>query len=131
MRNLQPKLLSPARPTEPRAIPGSQRLGLCISHRDYRSTITAPAILFVLLLAFALCATAQVTNYRDIKFPPLPKFEIPKPTVFTLNNGLQVFLMEDHELPLIQVTARVRTGSNYEPAEKTGLASLMGAVQRT
>jgi len=31
---------------------------------------------------------------------------------------LQVFLMEDHELPLIEVEARIRTGSNYEPADK-------------
>src|SRR5437867_1480045 len=86
---------------------------------------------FILLTLFALCASAQVTNYREIKYPPLPNFDIPKPTVFTLKNGLQVFLLEDHELPLIEVTARIRTGSNYEPADKTGLASLMGAVQRT
>ena len=86
---------------------------------------------FLLLMVFAFCASAQVTNYREIKYPPVPKFDIPKPTVFTLKNGLQVFLMEDHELPLIHVNARIRTGSNYEPADKAGLASLMGAVQRT
>ena len=86
---------------------------------------------FILLTIFALCASAQVTNYREIKYPPVPKFDIPKPTVFTLKNGLQVFLMEDHELPLIHVNARIRTGSNYEPADKAGLASMMGTVQRT
>ena len=37
-------------------------------------------------------------------------------------NGLKVFLMEDHELPMIDVSMRFRTGSNYEPADKTGLA---------
>jgi len=86
------------------------------------------------VIAFALftfCASAQVKNYREIKYPKLPEFNIPKPEVFTLKNGLQVFLMEDHELPLIEVHARIRTGSNYEPPEKTGLASLMGTVQRT
>ncbi len=94
-----------------------------------------PTLQFLLAttLAAALTrsATAQVKDYREIKFPALPTFNIPKPTVFTLANGLQVFLLEDHELPLINVTARIRTGSNYEPAEKTGLASLLGAVQRT
>ena len=74
---------------------------------------------------------AQVQNYRDIHYPTLPEFKIPKPTLFTLENGLQVFLMENHELPLIQVVARVHTGANYEPADKTGLAGLMGTVQRT
>lgn len=74
---------------------------------------------------------AQVQDYRELKYPALPDFKIPKPATFTLNNGLQVFLLEDHELPLITVTARIRTGSNYEPAEKAGLASLMGSVQRS
>jgi len=79
----------------------------------------------------ALCGSAQVKDYREIKYPALPEFKIPKPSVFTLKNGFQVFLMEDHELPLIEVSARIRTGSNYEPADKVGLASLMGAVQRS
>src|SRR6266581_6867551 len=43
---------------------------------------------FLLLTVFALCASAQVTNYREIKYPPVPKFDISKPTVFTLKNGL-------------------------------------------
>jgi predicted Zn-dependent peptidase len=103
---------------------------------NFQSARTGPAIglpVFSVVLT-ALCilsGSAQVQNYHDIKYPTLPKFEIPKPTIFTLKNGLQVFLMEDHELPLIRVNARIRTGSNYEPAEKTGLASLLGAVQRT
>jgi predicted Zn-dependent peptidase len=87
-----------------------------------------------ILLASALlpvCASAQVKNYKDIKYPALPPFTIPRPEVYTLKNGMQVFLMEDHELPLVSVTARVRTGSNYEPADKVGLAGLMGAVQRS
>ena len=40
--------------------------------------------------------------------------------------GLKVFLMEDHELPLIDVRMQFRSGSNYEPANKTGLADLFG-----
>jgi predicted Zn-dependent peptidase len=39
--------------------------------------------------------------------------------------------MEDHELPLITVDARIRTGANYEPADKVGLAPLTGTVQRS
>jgi len=93
-----------------------------------RFTLIVAAGLAALLLPNA---SGQVKNYRDLQYPTLPKFEIPRPTVFTLKNGLQVFLMEDHELPLIEVTARIRTGSNYEPADKTGLAQLMGEVQRT
>jgi predicted Zn-dependent peptidase len=73
---------------------------------------------------------AQVKNYNDIKYRDLPEFDIPEPTVYTLGNGLTVFLMEDHELPLISLRARIRTGSNYMPADREGLGSIFGQVQR-
>jgi predicted Zn-dependent peptidase len=91
--------------------------------------------LTVLLLGLAVVAgppaRAQVDDYRDIDFPPLAEFEIPEPQVFDLPNGMKIFLLEDHELPLINLTARIRTGSLYEPADKVGLASMAGTVQRT
>jgi predicted Zn-dependent peptidase len=82
-------------------------------------------------LAVAPTASAQVATPQDLKFPALPAFTVPKPVRFVLPNGLVVMVMEDHELPLVNVTARVRTGSLLEPAEKTGLASLVGQVQRS
>ena len=42
-----------------------------------------------------------------------------------------LFLVEDHELPLINVSARIGVGSIYEPAGKVGLASITGSVMRT
>lgn len=86
----------------------------------------------ILTALFAGCsAWAQVQDYRQLQYPDLPEFKIPKPDVFTLENGLRVFLLEDRELPLITVNARVRTGSYYEPADKAGLAELLGIVQRS
>lgn len=82
-------------------------------------------------LLVALPAAAQVRDRKEIKYPPLPPFQIAKPTVFQLKNGMTVFLVEDRELPLINVTARIRTGSNWEPADKVGLASVFGQVQRS
>ncbi len=95
--------------------------------------VTAPLVLMALLAPIVQIppAAAQVEDYRDIEFPELQDFEIPRPETFALGNGLEVFLLEDRELPLIEVVARVRTGSVYEPADKTGLAGLLGAVQRT
>lgn len=93
-----------------------------------------PKILLAALCAvFVVSGTArgQATTPKDIQYPPLPPFTIPKPEVYTLKNGMRVFLMEDHELPLIRVQARVRTGAWYEPADKVGLAGLMGGVQRS
>ena len=76
-------------------------------------------------------ATAQVAKPAEIVYPPLPAFQAPKPTRFVLPNGMVVMVIEDHELPLVNVTARIRTGSLLEPADKVGLAGLVGAVQRS
>ena len=42
-----------------------------------------------------------------------------------------IFLQEDHELPLIDGTARIRGGSVNEPTNKTGLVDVYGEVWRT
>jgi zinc protease len=75
-------------------------------------------------------AAAQVTKPSEIVYPPLPAFTAPKPTRFVLPNGMVVMVIEDHELPLVNVTARIRTGSLLEPSEKAGLAGLVGTVLR-
>jgi len=40
-------------------------------------------------------------------------------------------LLEDHELPLVEATALVRTGSRLDPQDKVGLANLAATVLRT
>ena len=53
-----------------------------------------------------------------MKYPALPAFSLPRPTRTVLPNGLVVLVMEDHELPLVNVSARFRTGSLLEPARQ-------------
>jgi predicted Zn-dependent peptidase len=90
----------------------------------------------VLLLPFiALClglpATAQVRKADELKYPPLAEFKVPQPQRVVLDNGLVLLILEDHELPLVNASVRVRTGARWEPADKVGLASLCGSVLRT
>jgi predicted Zn-dependent peptidase len=96
-----------------------------------RKTAFVGVALAAMTAMIALPAAAQVKDYQKIKYPPLPEFKIAEPDVYQLENGLTVFLLEDHELPLISVSARIRTGSNYDLPEKVGLADLMATVQRT
>lgn len=63
------------------------------------------------------------------KFKPL-NFDPPKVDRVVLENGMILYLLEDHDLPLFNITARIRTGAVYEPLEKAGLASLTGYVMR-
>jgi len=76
-------------------------------------------------------AMAQVEDWKQIAIPPLPSFHPQEPRRIQLLNGMVIFLQEDHELPLIQGTARIRGGSRDEQAEKIGLVQIYGEVWRT
>jgi zinc protease len=82
-------------------------------------------------LANAPRAAAQATTWQQVPIPPLPAFKPQQPKRIELANGMVIFLQEDHELPLIDGTARIRGGSVNEPAAKAGLMDLYGEVWRT
>ena len=82
-----------------------------------------------LILLLACLANAQ--EWKKIPIPTLPAFHPQEPKRIELPNGMVIFLQEDHELPFIDMTARIRGGSRAEPANKTGLVSLYGEVWRT
>lgn len=84
-----------------------------------------------MVLGFVQMVYGQVKTVEELQYPPLPELVIPKPERVVLDNGMVVLLMEDHELPLVSVTALIRTGSRLEPRNKTGLASLTGTVLRS
>ena len=92
------------------------------------------AILFVAAFAFAQTEVRRATvlpTYKDLKYPTLPAIKIPEPVEFTLSNGMKVFLLEDHELPLVTGSALIRTGNLFDPDYKRGLAGLTGEVLRS
>jgi zinc protease len=72
-----------------------------------------------------------VTTAGQLHVPPLPRHDIPQPQRVVLDNGMVVMLAEDHELPLISVTAMMRAGARLEPAGKLGLAAITGDLMRT
>lgn len=80
---------------------------------------------------FSPVATAAAKHYTELEFAPIPEIKLPKYERFVLRNGLVVYLMEDHELPLVSGTALVRTGSRWEAGDKVGLAGFTGTVMRT
>ncbi len=67
---------------------------------------------------------------RSLTFPPL-EFEAPKADRTVLPNGMVVYTLEDHFLPMINIVSATKTGEIYVPAEKAGLAALTGHVMRT
>lgn len=83
------------------------------------------------LLLPALPVAAQADNWKQVPIPQLPAFKPRQPKRIQLPNGMVIFLQEDHELPLIDGSARIRGGSINEPASKVGLVDIYGEVWRT
>lgn len=67
---------------------------------------------------------------RKLEFPPL-EFTVPQAERTVLPNGMVVYTLEDHLLPIINITSAVNVGEVYVPAEKAGLASLTGDIMKT
>ena len=78
----------------------------------------------------AVPSSAQ-KSYKDLKFPPLHPLRVPKVDRVKLPNGMILYLLEDHALPLVNISARIGVGSVDEPPDKVGLAEIMGDVMRT
>jgi zinc protease len=96
-------------------------------HRTLLLLVLAAAAAFATLPP----ASAQATSWQQVPIPPLPAFKPQQPKRIELSNGMVIFLQEDHELPLIDGTARIRGGSVNEPANKAGLVDIYGEVWRT
>jgi len=80
--------------------------------------------------AFATQGEEEAVDPRSLKFPAL-EFKVPEADRTVLPNGMIVYTLEDHLLPIVTITSAIRTGEIYVPAEKAGLAGLTGHVMRT
>ncbi len=81
--------------------------------------------------AAAPAKVVTVPSYKALKFGPAPEIKLPDIPMFTLANGMKVYLLENHELPLVSGFALVRTGNLFDPRDKIGLAELTGTVMRS
>ncbi|MBT5274072.1 MAG: insulinase family protein, partial [Flavobacteriales bacterium] len=78
------------------------------------------ALIIGAITYFALNATKQMkkieNNYETAANDPL------KARVYTLDNGLKVYLTSYNDAPRVQTNIAVRAGSKNDPADATGLA---------
>jgi len=92
---------------------------------------SATFFLCLMMLTFAFGVAQAQSDWQQIPIPALPPFHPAEPKRVELPNGMVIFLQEDHELPLIDGSIRIRGGSREEPAEKVGLVDLYGEAWRT
>jgi predicted Zn-dependent peptidase len=95
-----------------------------------RKCLLFAAIIVWILVPLAVAAAFALGDPRTMTFTPV-EFTPPDPDRLVLDNGMVVYLLEDHELPLVNVTATIKTGGWLDPADKIGLAAVTGTVMRT
>ncbi|MDP3516416.1 MAG: pitrilysin family protein [Pseudohongiella sp.] len=93
-----------------------------------RLTITSALTLASIAVAHAQSAP---NPWEAFEYPEINNFDMPALEIFELENGIRFYLVEDRELPLIDLTVLVRTGGILVPDDKVGLQNLTGAVMRS
>ena len=92
--------------------------------------LTLSVVIFLLAIGSHNSAFADISSYKNLEYPPLPALELPQFDRYELKNGMVVYLVEDHRLPLISGKAIIRTGSRLEPNAQVGLAKITGNMMR-
>lgn len=94
------------------------------------SRLSILSFLFCLLLSACQPASSPDLRPEQLTYPPLA-FRLPDVDRLDLPNGIRLYLQEDHELPLVEVSAMLPAGSIADPEGKTGLAELYATVLRS
>ena len=87
-----------------------------------------------LVAALAVAATTPLTAQQrpDRSKPPVtgpaPELKLPPIQRFTLGNGLRVWLLEQHEVPLVQANLVVLSGASADVPGQFGAASMTAAM---
>ncbi|UCD93340.1 MAG: insulinase family protein, partial [Candidatus Zixiibacteriota bacterium] len=76
---------------------------------------------FLFVLAIGLTVYAGRT-IDEIEFPRLNEIQMPEVEKVALDNGITLYLLEDHELPTVKAVVRLAAGAYLDPADKIGLA---------
>ena len=95
---------------------------------DLRSRISD----FLFVLMIATLSAAPYAQAPDRSKPPAigpaPALKMPPIQKSKLSNGLAVWIVEHHEVPLAQVNLIVRAGSAADPIGKYGVGRLTAAM---
>ena len=95
-----------------------------------KRALVGSLLLAGLLLGLAACTPKPTSDVAALTYPPLV-FQVPEVEKLTLPGGIRLYLKEDHELPLVEITALVGAGDIGDPAARTGQGKLFAALLRT
>lgn len=84
-------------------------------------------ILVISLVLLAVAVQAQVDRSKAPKPAPAREIKIGEYQTFTLKNGLQVFVVENHKLPRIQISLQLKNDPIYQ-GDKEGYVEMAGTL---
>lgn len=87
-------------------------------------------LFFVCLLLTTVVVQAQVDRSKAPQAAPARAIKIGDYQTFTLKNGLQVFVVENHKLPRVQFTLQLKHEAIFQ-GEKEGYVSMAGTLLGT
>ena len=79
----------------------------------------------LILSLLSLLSAAKLKDPRTMEFPARLGFTPHQVERFRLSNGIEVFLVEDHEFPLVDIVFRIDAGERRVDAEQAGLADIL------
>ena len=84
----------------------------------------------ITLLFLSITVSAQIDRTKMPESGPAPKINLGKPKKFTLKNGLQVLVVENHKLPRVSVTLDI-DNPPMAMGNKAGLEGFVGGMLGT
>lgn len=95
------------------------------------NSLTLGSLIALLGISMATTDASSQDTVDRTKRPagqPVPKIELPAIQKSTLNNGLQVWLVEQHKLPMLSLNLVIQAGSDHDPLAKPGIATMTAEV---
>src|SRR5256886_11192428 len=86
------------------------------------------ALLACTIAVTALIAAQAPDRSKPPQSGPPPVLKLPAIQKRMLSNGLPIWIVERHEVPIAQVNLVVLSGTGDDPAGKFGIASLTAAL---
>jgi len=94
-----------------------------------RLHVSAAALAAALLTTATVAARAQqVDRTHPPVLGPAPALHVPTARTARLSNGLEIGVVEMHEVPVVDVTLYVRAGSVRDPGDLPGLATFTAGM---
>ena len=86
------------------------------------------SILLIIMVTIVSLTNAYAEDTVDRSQRPgpskTPRVQLPKIQKTKLGNGLEIWLVEKHELPIVAMNLVIQAGSDHDPLDRPGVASM-------